>query len=109
MKHSPLPLVFLWGLLARALVAKRRSMLYLGGVLSTGLSWMFLASVANMFLRSSFVFDVQLVGSLDSTNHMGPQDVPWWHALVPSQGFDSCVVCTVHGTSAFLWLCHVRH
>lgn len=42
------------------LLAKRRSMLYLGGMLSSAISWLFLGSLLNMFFRSQFLMDVQL-------------------------------------------------
>jgi len=43
-----------------ALLSKRRSYLYLGGMLFTGLNFMLLSGVANFFFRSPFVFSVEL-------------------------------------------------
>jgi len=45
---------------AAALVAKRRSYLYLGGFLSSCLSLLFWGGLVNMFLRSYLFFNVQL-------------------------------------------------
>ena len=45
---------------AAALVAKRRSYLYLGGLLSSVMCYMLLGSIVNMFIRSPFFFDVNL-------------------------------------------------
>jgi len=45
---------------ASALIAKRRSYLYLGGALSSIMSFMFLASFMNMFFRSSGMYNLQL-------------------------------------------------
>ncbi len=42
------------------LVAKQRSYLYLGSILSSGLSFLLLASLANIFFRSELLFDVGL-------------------------------------------------
>jgi FtsH-binding integral membrane protein len=47
-----------------ALVAKRSSYLYLGGMLSSALSLMFFLSLANMFFRSVHIFNLQLYGGL---------------------------------------------
>ena len=43
-----------------ALFTKRRSYLYLGGALSSVLSWLFFGSLLNMFMRSSALFSVEL-------------------------------------------------
>eukprot|EP00800_Vazella_pourtalesii_P008157 TRINITY_DN216_c0_g4_i1.p1 TRINITY_DN216_c0_g4~~TRINITY_DN216_c0_g4_i1.p1 ORF type:complete len:236 (-),score=31.73 TRINITY_DN216_c0_g4_i1:270-977(-) len=43
-----------------ALMAERRSMLYLGGYLSTGLMLLILAGFLNIFFRSSMVFNFQI-------------------------------------------------
>jgi len=43
-----------------ALMAERRSYLYLGGLLSSGLSTLVLLSFLNLFFRSLFVFNIQL-------------------------------------------------
>ncbi|KAG7380138.1 Bax inhibitor 1 [Phytophthora pseudosyringae] len=47
-----------------ALFATRRSYLYLGGILSSALSVLFLTSVLNLFAYSSFLFNVNLYGGL---------------------------------------------
>jgi Bax inhibitor 1 len=44
-----------------ALVAKRREYLYLGGLLGSAISMLFWAGLANMFFRSRFIFNVELV------------------------------------------------
>lgn len=44
-----------------ALFSKRRSMLYIGGLLSSVLSWLFFGSLFNMFFRSQTFFSVELV------------------------------------------------
>lgn len=49
---------------AAALLAERRSHLYLGGLLSSGLSFLCMASFANLFLGSRALFDVNLYGGL---------------------------------------------
>ncbi|CAH0475106.1 unnamed protein product [Peronospora belbahrii] len=49
---------------ASALIATRRSYLYLGGILSSALSLMFLTSVLSIFTYSSFLFNVNLYGGL---------------------------------------------
>jgi FtsH-binding integral membrane protein len=43
-----------------SLLAKRRSMLFLGGTLSSIMFYMFLASLVNMFVRSPLLMDVQV-------------------------------------------------
>ncbi|CAM9365975.1 unnamed protein product [Choristocarpus tenellus] len=43
-----------------ALVAKRRSLLYLGGLISSTMMVLMLASIINLFLRLPFLFDIQL-------------------------------------------------
>lgn len=43
-----------------SLLAKRRSMLFLGASLSSIVFYMFLMSIANMFIRSPFLMDVQI-------------------------------------------------
>ena len=43
-----------------AMMAKRRSYLYLGGMLSSATSFMFVLSLANMFFRSSAAYTLQL-------------------------------------------------
>eukprot|EP00026_Physarum_polycephalum_P012429 Phypoly_transcript_12737.p1 GENE.Phypoly_transcript_12737~~Phypoly_transcript_12737.p1 ORF type:complete len:235 (+),score=25.45 Phypoly_transcript_12737:51-755(+) len=43
-----------------ALFAERRSFLYIGGLLSSGLSMLFVLSLANIFARSMVVFNIQL-------------------------------------------------
>ena len=47
-----------------ALVAKRREFFYLSGILATVASYLALASLGNLVLRSSFLMDVQLYGGL---------------------------------------------
>ena len=47
-----------------ALVAKRSSYLYLGGILSSALSLMFFLSLANMFFGSVHLYNLQLYGGL---------------------------------------------
>ena len=47
-----------------ALVAKRSSYLYLGGMLSSALSLMFFLSLANMFFGSVHLYNLQLYGGL---------------------------------------------
>ncbi len=47
-----------------ALVAKRSSYLYLGGLLSSGLTLMFFIGIANMFFRSLYLYNVQLYAGL---------------------------------------------
>ncbi|CAM9818851.1 unnamed protein product, partial [Laminaria digitata] len=47
-----------------ALLAKRRSYLYLGGILSSGLMVLLAASVLNMFMRTDFLLSVQLYAGL---------------------------------------------
>eukprot|EP00904_Undaria_pinnatifida_P001539 jgi/Undpi1/11386/HiC_scaffold_30.g13683.m1 len=47
-----------------ALFAKRRSYLYLGGILSSGLLVLLAASVLNMFMRNDFLLSVQLYAGL---------------------------------------------
>lgn len=47
-----------------ALLAERRSYLYLGGFLSSALSLLFFLSFANLFMQSAAVFSVQLYGGL---------------------------------------------
>ncbi|POM70736.1 Bax inhibitor-like protein [Phytophthora palmivora] len=47
-----------------ALLATRRSYLYLGGILSSTLSVLFLSSVLNLFAYSSFLFNLNLYGGL---------------------------------------------
>ena len=47
-----------------ALVAKRSSYLYLGGLLSSALSLMFFLGLANMFFRSAHLYNLQLYGGL---------------------------------------------
>jgi FtsH-binding integral membrane protein len=49
---------------AAAMFARRRSYLYLGGLLSTCLSWMAMASLVSIFWPSSFNFLLQLYGGL---------------------------------------------
>ncbi|RLN15098.1 hypothetical protein BBJ28_00009316 [Nothophytophthora sp. Chile5] len=43
-------------------LATRRSYLYLGGMLSSALSMMFMANLLNVFFRSAMLFNVNLVG-----------------------------------------------
>lgn len=43
-----------------ALLSKRRSLLYLGGVLGSVLSWMFIAGLDNMWMRSEAIFSLEL-------------------------------------------------
>ena len=43
-----------------ALFAERRSMLFLGGGLSSALSLMMLAGFLNLFMRTEFIFNIQL-------------------------------------------------
>jgi len=45
---------------AASLFATRRSLLYIGGLVSSGLSFLFLASFVNLFIRSTAVFNIQL-------------------------------------------------
>jgi Bax inhibitor 1 len=47
-----------------ALVSKRRSQLYLGGILGSALSWLAIGGLMNLFFRSSMIFNVQLFGGL---------------------------------------------
>lgn len=47
-----------------ALFAKRRSYLYLGGVLSSGLMVLFAGALLNMFVRNDFLLSVQLYAGL---------------------------------------------
>jgi len=47
-----------------ALFSKRRSQLYLGGILASVVSWFFIGSMLNLFLRSPLIFNVQLYGGL---------------------------------------------
>ncbi|KAE8912925.1 hypothetical protein PF005_g10567 [Phytophthora fragariae] len=47
-----------------ALIATRRSYLYLGGILSSALSLLLLTSVLNIFTHSSFLFNMNLYGGL---------------------------------------------
>ncbi|KAG1687046.1 hypothetical protein DVH05_005667 [Phytophthora capsici] len=47
-----------------ALLATRRSYLYLGGILSSTLSVLFLTSVLSLFKYSSFLFNINLYGGL---------------------------------------------
>ena len=47
--------------LLRCTAAKRRSMLYLGATLGSVLTIMFWAGILNLFLRSQFIFNIQLV------------------------------------------------
>ncbi|TDH66846.1 hypothetical protein CCR75_004831 [Bremia lactucae] len=49
---------------ASALIATRRSYLYLGGILSSGLSVVFLTSVIGIFKYSTFLFNLNLYGGL---------------------------------------------
>ncbi|KAG5190024.1 inhibitor of apoptosis-promoting Bax1-domain-containing protein [Tribonema minus] len=49
---------------AAALVAKRRTYLYLGGVLGSVTSIMCLMSLLNMFMRSPMLYELQLFGGL---------------------------------------------
>ncbi len=42
------------------LVSKQRSYLYLGGILSSGLSFLLLVSLVDIFIRSELLFDVRL-------------------------------------------------
>lgn len=43
-----------------ALFSERRSLLYIGGLLSSGLSMLFVLSLANLFARSMVMFNIQL-------------------------------------------------
>jgi FtsH-binding integral membrane protein len=47
-----------------ALTAKRRSFLYLGGILGTAVSWMLLLRFVNFFIRLPGLFSLQLYGGL---------------------------------------------
>lgn len=47
-----------------ALLSKRRSLLYLGGLLATALNILFFTSLANMFLRTKLLLDLSLYGGL---------------------------------------------
>ena len=47
-----------------ALKAERRSMLYLGGYLMAGLGLLLMMGLFNMFIRSSFLFNIQIYLSL---------------------------------------------
>ncbi|CAM9590067.1 unnamed protein product [Chrysoparadoxa australica] len=47
-----------------ALVAKRRSYLYLGGILGSAIAIMTLASLANLYFRSPWLMNVNLYGGL---------------------------------------------
>jgi len=47
-----------------AMFAKRRSYMYLGATLGSVMGWMCIASLANMFMRSSMVNDVLVYGGL---------------------------------------------
>lgn len=47
-----------------ALVAKRSSYLYLGGVLSSAMSLMFFLGLANIFFGSTHIYNLQLYGGL---------------------------------------------
>ncbi|CAM9536671.1 unnamed protein product [Pylaiella littoralis] len=47
-----------------ALFSKRRSYLYLGGLLSSGLMVLMAASLLNLFMRNEFLFSVQLYAGL---------------------------------------------
>merc|ERR1712000_458848 len=49
---------------ASAIMAKRRSYLFLGGILSSAISLMFLLSFANIFFQSSNLYALQLYGGL---------------------------------------------
>jgi FtsH-binding integral membrane protein len=45
---------------AVATLSERRSMLYLYGIVSSGLSWLFLASMVNLFVGSAALFSAEL-------------------------------------------------
>lgn len=47
-----------------SLLSRRRSLLYLGSILSTCMAWLALASFMNLFMRSPMIFDIQLYGGL---------------------------------------------
>lgn len=47
-----------------ALLSKRRSLLYLGGVCGSVLSWLLIAGLVNMFMRSQAVFTIELYAGL---------------------------------------------
>lgn len=47
-----------------AAFSKRRSQLYLGGILSSVLSWLALGGLLNLLFRSTFIMDLQLYGGL---------------------------------------------
>jgi FtsH-binding integral membrane protein len=47
-----------------ALIAKRASYLYLGGMLSSAVSLMLYLSIANMFFGSTHIYNLQLYGGL---------------------------------------------
>jgi FtsH-binding integral membrane protein len=47
-----------------ALIAKRRSYLYLGAMLGSAISFMFYASLANIFFRSNMIQNMQIYGGL---------------------------------------------
>eukprot|EP01083_Nonionella_stella_P084804 234827_1 len=49
---------------ASALLAKRRSYLYIGGFLSSCVTFMALLSLMNIFWRSTVIFDIRLYGGL---------------------------------------------
>lgn len=49
---------------AAALLAERRSYLYLGGILSSGLSFLLLASFVSIFWNSNALFNLNLYGGL---------------------------------------------
>lgn len=49
---------------ASAMIAKRRSYLYLGGILGSAVSLMFVLSLANIFFRSVNIYLVELYGGL---------------------------------------------
>lgn len=42
------------------LLAKRRSMVYLGGFIGTAVSWLFFSSLLNLFLQSPVIYNLQL-------------------------------------------------
>ena len=43
-----------------AIFAKRREFLFLGGILATGASFLCMASITNIFIRSQFIMDIQV-------------------------------------------------
>jgi FtsH-binding integral membrane protein len=47
-----------------ALYAQRRSMLYIGGFLSSALTLLTFFGLMNLFFRSEFMFNIQLYGGL---------------------------------------------